>query len=146
MSGFPTRTAGYLRFLAWVLAVTAVVALIGYLPTRRLAGDGALPALFAGCVIGVLASALGGVPVALSQGKPPAKRLPAVMGAMLLRLAAAVALGSAAALSGRFPQNPLLLWITISYVVLLIVDTRYAVGGQGNNAVKKSEESEERMS
>jgi hypothetical protein len=132
MSGFPTRTAGYLRFLAWVLAVTAAVALLGYLPTRRMAGDGALPALFAGCAIGVLASALGGVPIALSQGKPPAERLSSVLFAMLVRLAAAVALGSLAALSGRFPQNPLLLWITISYVVLLVVDTRYAVvGGKG---------------
>ena len=134
MTGFPTRTAGYLRFLAWVLAVTVAVALLGVLPTRRMAGDGALPALFAGCVIGVLASALGGVPIALSQGKPPAERLSSVLFAMLVRLAAAVALGSIAALSGRFPQNPLLLWIVISYVVLLIVDTLYAVGGQGNNA------------
>src|SRR4051812_7881354 len=120
MSGFPTRTAGYLRFLAWVVAVTAVVAALGYLPTRRLGGDAALPTLFVGCVIGVLASALGGVPIALSQGKPPAERLSSVLFAMLLRLAAAVALGSVAALSGRFPLNVLLLWITISYVTLLI--------------------------
>lgn len=144
MSGFPTRTAGYLRFLAWVLAVTAVVALLGILPTRRMAGDGALPALFAGCVIGVLASALGGVPIALSQGKPPAERVSSVLFAMLVRLAAVVALGSVAALSGRFAQNPLLLWIAISYVALLAVDTRYAVAGQGNNAKNAETKNAER--
>jgi hypothetical protein len=127
MTDSPTRTAGYLRFLAWVVAVSAVVALLGYLPTRRLAGDGALPALLAGCAVGIVASALGGVPIALAKGKPAAARMPAVMAAMLLRLVVAMALGVAAALSGQFARGPLLLWITISYVALLVVDTRYAL-------------------
>jgi hypothetical protein len=129
----PTRAAGYLRFLAWVVAVTAIVALLGVLPTRRLGGDGALPALFAGCVIGILASALGGIPLALAAGKPAAARMPAVLGAMLLRLTAVAAFGAAAVLSGRFARGPLLLWIAISYAALLVVDTRYALHGQGGN-------------
>jgi hypothetical protein len=127
MTGPPTRTAGYLRFLAWVVAVAAVVALLGFLPTRRLAGDAALPALLAGCVIGILASALGGVPVALSHGMPATARMPAVMASMLVRLVAAVALGAAAVLSGQFPRGPLLIWVAITYMALLVVDTRYAL-------------------
>ncbi len=135
MSGLPARTAGYLRFLIWVVGFTAVIAVLGYLPTRRLGGDGALPALYAGCVIGILASALGGVPIAMAQGKPPAARLSSALFATLVRLAATAVLGSVAALSGWFARSPLLLWIAISYVALLVVDTRYAVGGQqaGNN-------------
>jgi hypothetical protein len=130
----PTRAAGYLRFLAWVVAVTAVVALLGVLPTRRLGGSGALPALLAGCTIGIVGSALGGVPLALAAGKPAAARIPAVLGAMLLRLAAVAALGTAAVLSGRFARGPLLLWIAISYAALLVVDTRYALHGQPGDA------------
>jgi hypothetical protein len=132
MTDLPTRTAGYLRFLAWVVAVAAVVALLGVVPTRRLAGDGALPALLAGCVIGIVASALGGIPIALAHGKPAAARMPAVMAAMLLRLVMAVALGAVAALSGRFARGPLLIWIVITYVALLVIDTRYALrAGEG---------------
>lgn len=138
MTGLPTRSAGYLRFLAWVVAVAAVAALLGYLPTRRLGGEAALPALFAGCVIGIAASALGGVPIALAQGKTPAERLPLVLGAMVLRLLAAVVLGAAALLTGRFARSPLLLWIVISYVALLVVDTRYALSA-GKNVEMESE-------
>jgi hypothetical protein len=132
MTGLPTRSAEYLRFLAWVVAIAAAVALLGYVPTQRLGGDTALPALFAGCVIGLAASAVGGLPIALARGKTPVERLPVVMGSMLLRLVTAVALGAAAALSGRFARSSLLLWIVISYVALLVVDTRYALSAGKN--------------
>ena len=36
-------------------------------------------------------------------------------------------LAVAAVLSGWFPRAPLLLWVAISYVVQLVVDTRYAL-------------------
>ena len=60
--------AEYLRFLGWAVAVGAAAALLGYAPTRRLGGEGALPAMVAGCAIGVIASAVGALPVADSRG------------------------------------------------------------------------------
>jgi hypothetical protein len=131
MSAARTPAAEYVRFLAWALAATALAALLGFVPTRRLGGDGALPAMIAGCVIGWLASALGGIPVVLGRGKAadPTARLQAMLASMGLRFGVVLALGSAAAFSGWFGLKPLLLWIAISYMALLAVDTWYAVKG-----------------
>jgi hypothetical protein len=125
-----TPAAEYLRFLAWVVGVAVLIALVGALPTRRLGGEEAIPAMIAGCVIGALASAAGGIPIARGRGETePAERLKVMMFSMALRLAVVVGLGTAASLSGEFDRVPLLLWIAIGYVVLLAVDTRYAVKG-----------------
>jgi len=126
MTGRSPSAGGYLRFLAWVVAVTAALALVGWVPTRRLGGEEAVPAMLAGCVVGILASALGGVPIALAGGSPAA-RMQALLFSMVIRLGAVVILAVAAVLSGWFPRAPLLLWVAISYVVQLVVDTRYAL-------------------
>ena len=122
-----TAAQGYLRFLAWAAGVAVAVGAIGVWPTRRLAGDDGIPALAAGCLIGFLSSALGGLPIALIRDRAPASRLIASMGAMGARLLAVVVLGAAAALSGWFARVPLLLWIAVSYAALLGVDAWYAL-------------------
>lgn len=131
MSGARTPAAEYLRFLAWALAAVVLAAALGFVPTRRLGGEESLAAMIAGCVIGWAASALGGIPVVLSRGRAlnPAARLQAMLASMGLRFAVVLALGAAAAFSGWFILKPLLLWIAISYMALLAVDTWYAVRG-----------------
>jgi hypothetical protein len=131
MSDARTPAAEYVRFLAWGLAATALAALLGYVPTRRLGGEEALGAMMAGCAVGWLASALGGIPVLLGRGKvaDPTARLQAMLASMGLRFAVVLALGAAAAFSGWFGLKPLLLWIAFSYMALLAVDTWYAVKG-----------------
>jgi hypothetical protein len=126
MTGARPRTAAYLRFLAWTVALAAGIALLGYLPTKRWGGEGAVRAMLAGCGVGTVASALGGVPVLLFWEVGGAT---GVLAAMAVRFAAALGLGLAAALTGSFERGPLLLWMAISYMVLLTVDTRYALGG-----------------
>lgn len=122
--------AAYLRFVAWVLGVAALAAAVGYVPTWRLGGPDAVPAMIAGCVVGVLASLLGGLPVLWGRPDPtPAERLNRMLFGLALRFGAALGLGLAAALSGWFERGPLLLWVGISYLVLLPVDTRFAVKG-----------------
>jgi len=122
-----TAAKGYLRFLAWAAGVAVAVGAIGWWPTRRLAGDDGIPALIAGCLIGLLSSALGGLPIALIRDRAPASRVVASMGSMGVRLLAVVVLGAVAALSGWFARTPLLLWIAVSYAALLGVDARYAL-------------------
>jgi hypothetical protein len=122
-----TAANGYLRFLAWAAVVAVAAGAIGFWPTRRLAGDDGVPALVAGCLVGFLSSALGGLPIALIRSRAPASRLLASMGAMGARLLAVVVLGAAAELSGWFASAPLLLWIAISYAALLGVDAWYAL-------------------
>lgn len=131
MSNARTPAAEYLRFLAWALAAVVVAAALGLVPTRRLGGGAALSSMIAGCVVGWASSALGGIPVALARGKTlnPAARLQAMLASMGLRFAVVLVLGAAAAFSGWFGLKPLLLWIAISYMALLSVDTWYAVKG-----------------
>jgi hypothetical protein len=142
MTGPPKPAAGgYLRFLAEVVGVTAIVALLGSVPTWRLAGGGGIAAMLAGCGIAALASAFGAVPIALAEGAPAAKRTSALLSSMVLRLAMTFLLGVVALLSGRLERAPLLLWIAIGYAVLLVVDTRYAVRGTGRpERTEKKEE------
>lgn len=131
MTDARSPAAEYLRFLAWVAGAAVLIALVGALPTRRLGGEEAIPAMIAGCAIGALASAAGGIPIALRRGAgDPAARLAAMLTSMLLRLAVVIALGAVAVLSGGLERRPLLLWIAISYVVLLVVDVRYALRSQ----------------
>jgi hypothetical protein len=129
MTDARSPAAGYLRFLVWATVATLAVALLGYLPTRWWGGEGAVPAMVAGCVVGLLASLAGGVPVALGRRAGPQAAHQMMMLAMAVRFAAALALGLAAALSGAFAVRPLLVWIAILYVALLVVDTWYAVKG-----------------
>jgi hypothetical protein len=128
MTSAHPRTA-YLRFLAWTVALAALLALLGYLPTKRWGGESAVHAMLAGCGVGVVASALGGLPVLLFAGTGGVT--PALAG-MAVRFAAALVLTLAAALSGAFERGPLLLWVAISYMVLLVVDTRFALGSLGS--------------
>ncbi len=130
MTDAHTPTAAYLRFVAWVLGVAALAAAVGYLPTRRLGGPDAVPSMLAGCAVGVLASLVGGLPVLWGRHDPtPAERLNRMLFGLGLRFGVAVALGLAAAFSGWFERDPLLLWVAISYMALLVVDTRFALKG-----------------
>ena len=120
---------GYLRFLAWAAGVAVGLALVGWIPTQRLGGDGAVRAMLAGCAVSLAASAVGGVPIAFARrpGSAPAARTQALLMAMGLRFGLVAILGLAAVLSGLFDRAPLLLWVAVSYAAQLMVDTRYAL-------------------
>jgi hypothetical protein len=129
MSSARSPAAEYLRFLVGAVAVGAVLALLGYAPTRRLGGAGALPAMIAGCVIGVLASTVGALPVMRARRSGTAIPLQGMLGSLALRFATVLVLGLSAGLSGWFETRPLLLWIALGYVAQLALDTRYATRG-----------------
>jgi hypothetical protein len=116
----------YLRFLVWGVVAVAVVALLGYLPTQRLAGSGAIPAIFAGCSVGILSAALGALPIVFA-GSSPAAKVQAGLLTIGVRFGSVLLLGLAAVLSGRFERRPLVVWVAVSYVVLLVIESRYAV-------------------
>lgn len=119
--------AGYLRFLAWSVALVAIAFAVGYLPTRAWVDGLARRAMLAGCAIGLLASWLGAIPVALAAARGSVGGQQVVFGAMALRLFLVLALVLPAAFSGWFARAPLLVWVAVSYAVLLTVDTQYAL-------------------
>jgi hypothetical protein len=125
------RARAYGSFAVTAAAVSLLLAAAGWWPTRWLAGPEGTPAMLAGCAIGLVASLAGGLPVAFGGGAggtrpglPPAFRALAGVG---LRLAVAAVLAAAAALSGRFAVAPLVAWTAVGYLVLLAVDTRFAL-------------------
>lgn len=126
--------ARYLRFVALASAVAVAAALLGALPTRWLAGEAAVPALFAGCFVSWAASVLGGIPIALAEtaesgaAAGSALRFKAVIGSMALRFALELVFIVAIAWSGRFDRGPFLIWAALSYLALLAADTKYALG------------------
>jgi hypothetical protein len=187
MTASPSRAVeAYVRFLAGSVGLTAVLALLGYAPTRWLGGKPALIGLAAGCGIGLVTAAVGAVPIAVASarsapgagrggrsggalsavgepgsgnepgggkatgvGEPPEGRSapdPGAAGAaaaslagpalargtaflasMALRLATVLGLGLLAVASRRVEPVPLAIWVAISYVAQLVLETRYAL-------------------
>ena len=120
-------TRRYARFLGLAVVIVLGLSAIGWLPTRRLAGDGAVAAMLAGCAISLLSAALAGWLLIVVPAETPEARMQRGFLAMVIRLAVVVVLGMAAALSGELARQPLLFWIGTAYVALLPLEVRLAI-------------------
>ena len=116
----------YLGFVAMLVLISGVLILIGIEPSRRLGGEEAVRGLLAGCALSVLSSVVGSVPVLLSGIR--SDRVIPMLASVCLRFLAALA--GAAVLVTRDSLEPraFLLWLGISYLALLVVDVRFALG------------------
>ena len=117
----------YARFLGLAVAVVLALCIVGWLPTTRLAGAAAVPAMLAGCAIGLVSAALAGGLLIVVNAETPEGRMQRGFLAMVVRLAVVVVLGAAAALSGELARQPLLFWIGTAYVALLPLEVRLAI-------------------
>jgi len=128
----------YLRFALLALAVTAGLIALGWIPTLRRAGAEALPSLIAGCTVSFAAGLAGGLVLKLAdpesnlttgaaRSAAAAWAMTAGLQAMGVRLLVLVALGSAIGFADMVPLEPFLLWMVISYLALLPVETRFAL-------------------
>ena len=126
-SATPTDIKRYGRFLGLAVAVAVVLGAIGLVPTRRLGGNEAVPAMLAGCTISLVSAALAGLLLVASPAPTPEARMQRSFLAMVVRLAVVVVLGAAAVLSGMFAWQPLLFWIATAYVALLPLEVRLAI-------------------
>jgi hypothetical protein len=126
----------YARLLAASVATAAGLVLLGYFPTLRLAGAGAIGAMVAGIGISLVAGCVGAVPIGLA-GRGDSRKLPqAILFATVLRFLVCLALAASALLSGLFePLKVLGLWVALSYLAMLVVDTMFAayVVGKARN-------------
>ena len=122
-----SRGRRYIRFLGLaVLVVTALLGL-GFLPTRRLGGDEALPAMLAGCLIGLTSAGVAAWLLVAANNTAPTARIENALRAMAIRLVVVAVLGLAVALSGTVARIPLLFWLATSYVALLPLEVRLAI-------------------
>lgn len=122
-----TSRRRYVRFLGLAAAIGVALCAVGWVPTRRLAGADAIPAMVAGCGIGLMSAALAGLLLVAGGGEDAQARMQRALLAMFVRLAVVVVLGIAAALSGVFARSPLLFWMATTYVALLPLEVRLAI-------------------
>lgn len=116
----------YARFVAWVLGASALLALVGYLPAQKLGGEGGVTAMLCAIVAAALGSLIGGFPVAVARAGGTAGPQ-VVMISMTVRLIAVALLAAALALSLDLEMTPFLLWLAIAYLLLLVIDTLFAM-------------------
>jgi hypothetical protein len=124
-----SASSRYGWFVAIAVAVVAALAGIGFVPTRRLAGDFGILSMLAGCAIGLISAACAGLLLVIAGAETPEARMKRSFLAMVIRLAIIVALAAAAVLSGMFSTAPLLLWMGIAYMALLPLEVRLAIYG-----------------
>ena len=114
----------YLVFLAALGGLTSLLVAVGYLPTRSLAGEAGAAAMLLACGIALVGSAVGAVPIATVRD--PKEGLKRITGSMVLRLLVVAVLAGVAYWLLAPERRPFLLWLAISYLVLLVADTRFA--------------------
>ena len=118
------RISRYLTFLAAVAGVTVVMVLVGYWPTRSLGGEPAVVAMWFACGVSLVASAVSGLPIVRARsGGLSAFKL--FVASIVLRLFTVAVGGVAVAMGAGLEPKPFLLWLAISYLALLVVDTAY---------------------
>ena len=117
----------YARFLGLAVAIVVALCVVGFLPTRRLAGGDAVAAMVAGCAISLVSAALAGGLLIVVSAETPEARMQRGFLAMIVRLVVVIVLGIAGALSGEFARAPLLFWMAAAYVALLPLEVRLAI-------------------
>ncbi len=119
------RGRGYLLFLLAALGLAALLAAVGYFPSLARGGPAAVEAMLFACGVSWTAALVSGLPIALATGGAQ-QGLQLFLASMLLRLLTVAGLGAAAAFGAGLATRPFLLWLGISYLVLLPLDVGYA--------------------
>ena len=137
----------YGRFVTLAVLLVCGLWSLGWIPTERLAGERGPAAMIAGGLTSLLASLLGTLPMARFSGGRPVDAVPVSLGTVAIRLILILFLTLGVAVSGLFATTPLLLWVVISHLGLLVVDTVFVssqlrVLGEAARAEKESDGSE----
>ena len=119
--------ASWLKAAAVGLLVVAIAAAVGYVPTVRASGADGVSAMWVGCGIGLVSNWIGLIATAGSFRGDPARRPLAVLLGTAVRFLAVMVFTASAALSGLVPATPLVVWVAISYLTVLAVDTAWLV-------------------
>ncbi len=109
------------------LLTVVIAAAVGYVPTSRMSGGEGVTAMLVGCGVGLVSNWIGLAATAGSFRGDPTRRPLAVLLGTAIRFLAVLSLAVAGALSGMFSATPLFVWIAISYLTVLFVDTVWLV-------------------
>ncbi|MBN1511857.1 MAG: hypothetical protein JXB13_07565 [Phycisphaerae bacterium] len=108
-------------FLAGLAAI-AVVAAAGVVPTVRLSGPDGLAGMAAGCAAGLAANWIGLLAFAVICRRRGGDWATAMLASTGVRFGAALLIGLLLAFSGRVSPRPFLIWLGLSYAVVLMIE------------------------
>jgi len=109
--------------LAWALAGLIVACVAGVWPTYRLAGWPAVMAMGVGAAISLVGCVVGSVVIGSMVARRPALAGHSVMAGASVRFAVVVVLAAVVAWTRWLPAAPMLVWVAVSYVVMLATET-----------------------
>lgn len=121
-----TTYRSYAQFVLLLVIIAALLMGPGYFVSRRLGGADGIIAMFWGCGLSFLASAVGGLPLLIGSRSPretgvlQLSSLAIRMGVTLLGVLAIV-------LGTEVSRKPFLLWVAFSYLIFLIVDVGFVL-------------------
>jgi hypothetical protein len=117
----------YLKLATVSLLCAACLALVGYLATRTMTIQHGLSSMLLGIGVSLIAGLIGAIPVGMAAGQPANKAPVAILTGTALRFLL-VLLGVVLILfSGAVHRRAFIIWVVISYLVLLLVDTLVTV-------------------
>jgi len=117
----------YAVFVSVAFFSAGVIGVIGYLATQIWRDGQGVSSLLAGCGISLISSCVGAVPVAWVLSCGSGQIAHAVLGATAARFGTALLLVAPLVLGGWANKEWLVLWVAISYVLMLPADTLLAV-------------------
>ena len=103
---------------------SAALVLLGVYPTLRLSGEDGVRAMLAAQVI-VIAVTYATMRMAMRRmrSQPVQRRFQIALAAGVARLFATVAIAAAVAVAGRLRLDAFMIWIVISYVIMIKIET-----------------------
>ncbi len=123
----------WIRFLRWLLLCSALLFIVGYLPTVHLGGRDAVASMLVGCAISVITSILGAIPLACRAVTSDRARALVPLTGVGLRFAAALVLGLLTVFLTSLAPVPLLMWVALSHLAFLTIDVRFAFQAIANS-------------
>ncbi len=109
------------------IAVAVLLAIIGFYPAKRMVGDDGVMALWIGCSISLFASAAGLAAVAWTISGGPFNITTAILTSNGMRLVVTLVLVAIPLLTTAIHRVAFVVSVTISYLVLLTVDSVIAI-------------------
>ncbi|HPA95735.1 MAG TPA: hypothetical protein PKX99_00465 [Thermoanaerobaculia bacterium] len=113
----------YARLLALLGGTAVLLAALGLLPTVRLAGRPGVAAMATGIGVSLFATGVGVLPLVVRWRH--GARTSALLATMVLRFLLVGILTLVLVLSGLLPKAPVLIWIALSYLVMLAAEATY---------------------
>lgn len=117
----------YLAMVGLSLVVVVVLAAIGYVPAGRYAEQFGPRSMLVGLLVSWIASCLGAIPLARTGTASGSGRATAALMSMGVRFFVVLLLVVPLMLSGWFDRLAFVLSVGVSYLVLLVLDTLFAV-------------------